>query len=63
MNAKSWRKVHAIATFVWALLIIPSLLWWSNSIKWVVLISVYANFSGHFAAWQGARAEDNGNDD
>lgn len=55
----TWRRVHATFTFMWLLLIIPSLLWWSESIKWVVLMSVWANVAGHFSAWQGSRAEDN----
>lgn len=57
----TWRRVHAAFTFTWLLLIIPSLLWWSESIKWVVLMSVWANVAGHFSAWQGSRAEDNAN--
>ena len=37
---------------------IPSLLWWKESILWVVLMSVWANISGHFSAWQATRAEE-----
>jgi hypothetical protein len=60
VTAKRWRLVHAVLTIVWIALLVPSLLWWSNSIKWVVLMSVWANIAGHFSAWQAARAEDNG---
>lgn len=52
------RRFHAIATAVWALLLIPSLLWWKDSILWVIVLSVWANIASHFGAWQGARAED-----
>lgn len=52
------RRFHAVATLVWLLLIIPSLLWWKDSILWVIVLSVWANFASHFGAWQGARAED-----
>jgi hypothetical protein len=52
------RRFHAVATIVWLALIIPSLLWWKHSILWVILLSVWANAASHFAAWQGARAED-----
>jgi hypothetical protein len=55
----TWRRFHGSLTVVWILLIIPSLLWWSESIKWVVLMSVWANVAGHFSGWQGSRAEDN----
>jgi hypothetical protein len=56
----TWRRVHATLTIVWLLLIVPSVLWWRNSIPWLVAISVWANAAGHFSAWQGSRAEDNG---
>lgn len=39
------------------LLIIPTVLWWHDSVLWVGLISCYANAVGHFAAYQGTRAE------
>lgn len=45
-------------TWVWLLLLVPSLLWWKDSILWVILLSVWANVASHFSAWQGARAED-----
>jgi hypothetical protein len=48
-------------TLVWALTLAPSLLWWKDSILWVILLSVWANIAAHFSAWQGSRAEDNGN--
>jgi hypothetical protein len=57
-KARTWRHVHASLTTIWVLLLIPSLLWWSQSIKWIVLMSVWANIAGHFSAWQGSRAED-----
>jgi hypothetical protein len=57
-NARTWRRLHATLTITWAFLLIPSVLWWSESIKWIVLMSVWANIAGHFAAWQGSRAED-----
>lgn len=57
----TWRKLHATLTIAWALLLVPSVLWWSESIAWVVIMSVWANIAGHFSAWQGSRAEDNNN--
>lgn len=52
------RRFHALATIAWAVLLLPSLLWWKDSLLWIVLMSVWANLAGHFAAWQAARAED-----
>lgn len=51
------RRVHLCATIIWGILIIPSILWWRNSIMWIVLMSAWANFASHFAAWQAARGE------
>jgi hypothetical protein len=55
----TWRRVHATLTIFWFLAIIPTVLWWRDSVFWVALLSCYANAAGHFAAWQGSRAEDN----
>jgi len=50
-------KFHLALTGVWILLIIPTMLWWSTSILWILLISLYANIIGHSSAWQAVRAE------
>lgn len=39
------------------LLIIPTMIWWKDSILWVALMSVWANVVSHGTAWQAARAE------
>lgn len=52
------RRFHAVMTIVWLLLVVPTLLWWRDSIFWVALMSVWANFASHFSAWQSARTED-----
>jgi hypothetical protein len=62
-KAAFYRHLHAGLTLMWALLIIPTLLWWKDSILWVSLMSLWANIAAHFAAWQGTRAEESNNDD
>lgn len=57
-DTKSLRHVHAVATIVWFVAVIPTLLWWSESVLWVALMSCWANAAAHFSAWQGARSED-----
>jgi hypothetical protein len=42
----------------WALMTVPTILWWKDSILWVGLISVYALVVSHLAAYSGSRAED-----
>lgn len=57
-DPKTWRRVHATLTILWFVAIVPTLLWWRDSVLWVALISCYANAAAHFSAWQGSRAED-----
>lgn len=52
------RRFHAVMTLIWLALVLPTVLWWRDSILWVAIMSVWANFAAHFAGWQGARAED-----
>jgi hypothetical protein len=51
-------KFHKFATFIWILLLVPSILWWSESVQWLVLMSVWANIAGHWSAYQASRAEE-----
>jgi predicted negative regulator of RcsB-dependent stress response len=32
--------------------------WWSENIKFLVFISVYAVVTGHWSSWQAARVEE-----
>ena len=36
-------RPHRTATFVMLLLVLPTVLWWQDSILWVLLLSLYAN--------------------
>jgi hypothetical protein len=54
----TWSRFHLGMTAMWALLIPPSVIWWSQSVPWIVLMSVWANFASHFSAYQAARAEE-----
>jgi hypothetical protein len=51
------RRFHFVATLVWALLAIPTLIWWRDSVPWIALMSVYAVVVSHWSAWQAAKAE------
>jgi hypothetical protein len=51
---------NGIATLVWAVLIFPSATVWKESITWVVLMSAWANFASHFAAFISAIIENEG---
>lgn len=56
-DPKFTTDFHKWATIVWILLLIPSVLFWSEAIMWVVLMSVWANIAGHWSAYQASRAE------
>ena len=52
------RRIHATFAAVWLALSIPSMIWWKNSIPYLIFLSVYAIVAAHAAAWAGARAEE-----
>lgn len=35
----------------------PSVIWWKNSVLWVIIISIYANIVGHLSGYSAARAD------
>jgi len=52
------RGFHAALTAIWAILIPVSVLTdLKTSVPWVVAMSVWANFVGHFSSWQATRVE------
>ncbi len=48
---------HYVLAGAWALLLIPTLLLWKNSVLWVAAMSLYANFVGHLSAAKAGRAQ------
>jgi hypothetical protein len=57
MSPKTTVKMHKVLTYVWGALAIPTLLFWTQSIPWIVFMSLYANFVGHWSAYTAAKAE------
>lgn len=55
--ARWLRRFHLVMLAFWPLFAIPTFLWWRDSIWLVLALSLYANWIGEFAAYQGARAE------
>lgn len=58
MTPAVWRRIHASLTVAWFVAVIPTVVWWSESVLWVGLMSCYAAAVGHFSAWQAVRAEE-----
>lgn len=54
---KYLRYYHLAMMIVWPILMIPTIIWWKNSVVWVAALSLYANFASEFAAWHGANTE------
>lgn len=50
--------IHTVLTVAWALLSIPTLLWWRESVLWVALMSLWANIASHWAAREAAKAKE-----
>lgn len=62
VSPRGWQRFHAASTVVWAILILPTLLFWRDSVLFVGIVSCYANAVGHFSAYQGSRAENASSD-
>jgi hypothetical protein len=46
----SWvAKAHSALGFVWIGLLVPTLLWWKESILWIAVMSWWANVEASFA--------------
>lgn len=61
------QAMHGWLTVIWFVAAIPIMIWWSENIRFLVWVSVYAVVTGHFSSWQSARVEvkqdeANGND-
>lgn len=51
------KRCHLVAAVMWVGLAIPSLIWWKDSVLWVILISIHANIVGHLSGYSAARAD------
>ncbi|MCQ8514514.1 hypothetical protein [Klebsiella pneumoniae] len=51
------KRCHLVAAVMWVGLAIPSLIWWKDSVLWVILISIYANIVDHLSGYSAARAD------
>lgn len=55
----TWRRIHGWLTLFWfAMIPVSVTTGLKNSLPYLVALSVYALAVGHFASWQGSRAEE-----
>lgn len=55
---RTLQKIHGWLTILWFIMMpIALATGWVASVVFISVISIYANFSGHFSAWQAARTE------
>lgn len=57
VNPETHAKLHLILAIFWLVMIIPTLLWWTSSVPYLVAISLYAIIIGHFSSYEATRAE------
>jgi hypothetical protein len=50
--------IHTVLTVAWAVLVLPTLFWWRESVMWVALMSLWANIASHWAAREAAKAKE-----
>ena len=50
--------MHLILVAIWGVLLIPTLIWWRDSILWVAFMSLYAIVTSHWSAYEAAKAKD-----
>jgi hypothetical protein len=57
ISGRGWQYIHLTSAYIWLVLCIPGLLWWKESVPFLVFASLWANVVGHFSSAQAARAE------
>jgi hypothetical protein len=57
-DPRTMRILHGWLTVIWFVLAFPIMYFWSENIKFLVFVSVYAVVTGHWSSWQAARVEE-----
>ncbi len=56
-SVETLTAMHLYLTFFWAVMIIPTVLWWRSSVPWIGFMSVWALLATHWSGYQGGRSE------
>ena len=52
------RRLHGWLTIAWFVAAFPIMIFWRESVQFLVFVSVYAVVTGHWSSWQAARVEE-----
>lgn len=61
-DPRTMRILHGWLTLIWFVAAFPIMYFWSENIKFLVFVSVYAVVTGHWSSWQAARVEEKQDD-
>lgn len=53
-TSKFRKKMHRFLAIFWMIMIVPTILWWNDSVLWVALMSLYSNIEVSLSAMEGA---------
>lgn len=56
-DPRAMVKIHLWLTLLWLAASVPIVAFLSNSVPFLVFVSVYAVVTGHWSSWQAARVE------
>lgn len=51
-------RLHKALTLLWVVLVVPTLLFWRESIPWLSFMSIYAIIASHWACWEASTAKE-----
>lgn len=57
MIKKIKENLDLLEAYAWILLGIPTVIWWKESVLWVALMSIYANFKTSHGAHKAEKAK------
>jgi hypothetical protein len=53
---QTWHENHHLyEAYLWVALVIPAVIWWKESILFVILVSLYANYKTAISAHEGRK--------
>ena len=56
-NPENRAKLHIYLALFWMVMIVPTLLWWTSSVPYLVALSLYAIITGHISSSEANKAE------